>query len=99
MDMAAQLCGLKERHPVWAKITGLNARTPQHQNIDPVIGQPVMPQWLDDLTFKIAAVPWLEPAQFSPLQIGNDLVFYFLIIVFFPWLFLLFQSRLRIQPD
>ena len=47
---------------------------PQHQNIDPLIGNAVRPQWPCDAPRRMLGVPWLHPWPDALLQTRHNLI-------------------------
>ena len=73
--IAAKALGLAVGQPNLGRISLLDHRTPQQQDVDPRIG--LAGNRIDrksDLASGVLAIPWLHPRQAACLKLGNDLV-------------------------
>jgi hypothetical protein len=97
-DRAAKLKRLFEGHPDGRGIAPLHRRTPQHQDIDALIGNAVAAQRTGYPPCRMLCIPWLVPRPDALLQTSHNLRRNALIHICLHCLLPQSKKGLRMQP-
>ena len=84
-DMGVQFQRLPEGHPDRSAVAFGDRLAPQHQHIDPLIGQTVRPQGPCDAPRRVLGVPWLHPWPDPLLQTRHNLIGDVFVKIGFHW--------------
>ena len=71
-DVAAKLERLPEGQPERAGIPFLDGGRPQHDDVDALVGDAVVPEGACDPADGVFAAPWLHPGAHTLLEVGKD---------------------------